>query len=56
MLVVAALTAATLLMASAMALAATIDCTRDNPCRGTPKKDTMHGTATTDEMLGLERR
>jgi len=41
-----------LLMASAIALAATIDCTRDEPCYGTPQKDTMDGTATTDEMMG----
>jgi Ca2+-binding RTX toxin-like protein len=53
LLVVVAVGAVMLLMTSAMALAATIDCTPDDPCRGTPKKDTMDGTATTDEMIGL---
>ena len=42
-----------LFMVSAMALAATVDCSREDPCRRTPKKGTMHGTASTDEMSGL---
>jgi hypothetical protein len=51
LLMVVAVAAAMLLMASAMALATTIDCSRDIPCRVTPKKDSVPGT--TDEMLGL---
>ena len=51
-LLVVAVAAVMLLMASATALAATFDCTPDKPCYGTPKKDTMRGTATTDDMIG----
>ena len=41
-----------LLMASSMALAATIDCLEGISCLGTKEDDTMTGTATEDWMSG----
>ena len=44
--------AVALVLGSGMALAATVNCTAQTSCVGTPNLDTMNGSSGTDEMFG----